>query len=212
MTFAVGSVADLWPGDIGFTSISGITGAGVLAGQTGIDFAALLRGRPGATAGWITHAFIVTEVAGGRTTVVEAMPSGAREVTLTGTDRIGPGFAYVRLRYQAQPGVLAVPPYKAAAQNLEAAFKARDMIGIPYGFAQYAAIAGLTLLGGDTANPKGMLARYVKRSPAMICSQLVDEAYRRAGVQLFDDGRPPAYVTPGALFWRAAQLGDVCVF
>lgn len=44
-----------------------------------------------------------------------------------------------------------------------------------------------------------------------ICSQLVDEAYRAASGQLFTDMRPPAYFTPGSLWWRAAQFDDVCV-
>jgi hypothetical protein len=35
----------------------------------------------------------------------------------------------------------------------------------------------------------------------LICSQLVDEAYLRAGVHLFDDGRLPGDVTPGDLWW-----------
>jgi hypothetical protein len=204
MTFTIDSVSELRLGDIGFASIRGSVGAGVLAGQTGIDLAALLRGRPATTAGWITHAFMVTQTPGdGTAALVEAMPGGAREVWIedagngVNAERHGPGFAYVRL-----------PDRRVSL----AAAAARDLVGTPYGFAQYAAIAGLTLLGGDTANPKGILAQYVRKSPAMICSQLVDEAYRRAGIRLFDDGRPPAYVTPGALFWRTAQIGDVCVF
>ena len=34
----------------------------------------------------------------------------------------------------------------------------------------------------------------------MICSQLVDEAYKRAGVQLFDDNRLPGDVDPNDLW------------
>jgi hypothetical protein len=235
VTLAIGSVRDLQVGDIGFASIRGRVGAGVLAGQTGIDLAGLLRGKPGTTAGWITHAFMVTSVDDPfgywEAEVVEAMPAGARRITITDQaggppERCGPGFAYVRLRDEvAYPGI----------RNIAGTF-AEHMIGTPYGFGQYAAIAGLVLSGGSNANPDGVLARYVSRrhpddffernSPVgmntpgaaplgrprrAICSQLVDEAYRAAGVQLFDDGRPPAYVTPGALFWRTAQLGDVCI-
>jgi hypothetical protein len=195
--------SDLRPGDIGFASIRGRVGAGVLAGQTAIDLAALLRGRPGTVSGWVTHAFVITAVHDA-VELVEAMPAGARRTQLT-DDRLQAGFAYARLPL-------------GDTQRLAVAEYAQKMVDTPYGFGQYAAITALTLAGGPTASPRGPLARWVqRRDPATglprraICSQLVDEAYRLAGVQLFDDGRPPAYVTPGALFWRAAQLGEIWV-
>ncbi|WP_431935811.1 hypothetical protein [Micromonospora sp. RP3T] len=204
----VASVADLRPGDLGFSSIRGRVGAGVLAGQTSIDLAALLRARPVENAGWITHAYQVAATGPGWALAVEAMPAGARRVLLTDTDRTGPGYAYVRLPDDAGP----------AGWQRTATLAAYDMVGTPYGFAQYAALAGLVLTGGTTADTRGPLARYVNRRHPntglpvrVICSQLVDEALRVAGVHLFDDGRPPQYVTPGALFWRAAQLGAVCI-
>lgn len=43
------------------------------------------------------------------------------------------------------------------------------------------------------------LRYYVKNSGHMICSQLVDQCYQDAGVQLFDDKRWAGYVTPGDL-------------
>lgn len=204
------SAADLRLGDLGFASIKGRVGAGVLAGQTGIDLAALLRGRRVENAGWVTHAFFVSAVDydTATATVVEAMPSGARRVVLAGRDRTGPGYAYVRL-----PNEVGRAGWRHAAADA-----AECMVGTPYGFAQYAALASLTLAGGNAADADGWLARYVnRRDPVtglpvqVICSQLVDEALRVAGVHLFTDGRPPQYVTPGALFWRAAQLGEVCV-
>jgi hypothetical protein len=210
----IASVDDLRVGDLGFASIKGRVGAGVLAGQTAIDLAALLRGRPVENAGWITHAFVVARTRAGNADIVEAMPSGARQVLVsqhctTGphASRIGPGFAYVRLPNDAGP----IGWMSATADA------ALEMVGTPYGFAQYAALAALTLSGGDHADRTGPLARYVdRRRPdgrpeQAICSQLVDEVLRVAGVHLFDDGRPPQYVTPGALFWRAAQLGEVCI-
>ncbi|MEU7590623.1 hypothetical protein AB0A95_30575 [Micromonospora sp. NPDC049230] len=205
---AIKSVADLRTGDIGFSSIRGRVGAGVLAGQTSIDLAALLRGRRVENAGWITHAFIVSQSDYESAAIVEAMPSGARRVVLTGRDRIGPGYAYVRL-----PDEIGLIGWRTAA-----GITAAKMVGTPYGFAQYAALAALTLTGGNAANAQGPLARYVnRRDPVtrhpvqMICSQLVDEVLRAVRVPLFKDGRPPQYVTPGALFWRAAQIGDVCI-
>lgn len=198
MSFEVNSVSDLRVGDVGFTTITGVQGAAVLGSQSAIDMAALLRGRRAETAGPLTHAFLVVD--GG---YVEAMPGGARFVMAAAqlVERFGQGWAYARLPADVgRDGAFR-----------RAAYEAGQMLGTPYGWAQYAAIAGLTLTGGAVADPKGLLARYVSRSPAMICSQLVDEAYRRAGVHLFADGRPPGYVTPGALFWRLAELGDVCI-
>lgn len=208
------SVNDLKVGDLGFSSIRGRVGAGVLAGQTAIDVAALLRGRRVDNAGWITHAYFVTAVGNGWAEVVEAMPSGARLAPIAdrGTGihapRTSPGHAYVRLPDNAGP-----PGWQRAA-----AAAALDMVGTGYGFAQYLALASLTLAGGNAADARGPLARYVnRRDPVtglplqVICSQLDDEALRVAGVHLFTDGRPPQYVTPGALFWRASQLGEVCI-
>jgi hypothetical protein len=186
---SIASAADLRVGDLGFTSITGRVGAGVLAGQTSIDLAALLRGRRVENAGWLTHAYIVIAVGDGWAEVAEAMPAGARRVMLTGTDRTGPGHAYVRLPDDAGP-----PGWQYAA-----AHAAERMIGTPYGFAQYAALAALTLTGGDAADARGPLARYVnRRDPVtglpvqVICSQYDDEALRLAGVHLFavrDAGR-----------------------
>jgi cell wall-associated NlpC family hydrolase len=43
------------------------------------------------------------------------------------------------------------------------------------------------------------LTRYVADKGRLICSQLVDEAYRLGGIHLFNDGRPSQDVTPGDL-------------
>jgi hypothetical protein len=43
------------------------------------------------------------------------------------------------------------------------------------------------------------LKAYIADSGHMICSQLVDYCYMRAGVHLFNDGRWPGYVTPADL-------------
>lgn len=52
-----------------------------------------------------------------------------------------------------------------------------------------------------------LVRRVVARSDRMICSQAADEACRRAGVHLFDDGREPQDVTPGDLLWRGVLTG-----
>jgi hypothetical protein len=201
VSFAVHTAADLQPGDIGFTAINRVGGAAVLAAQSAIDVVAILRGLRPDTAGWITHAFVIAS-GPPDVTLVEARRGGAVQRPVD--YRIRTGFAYARL---PMPDV--VRPVVGAA--------AVGMLGVPYGWPQYAAIGGLTLTGGNRANPRGWLAKYVQRRDdrgqprSAMCSQLVDEAMRQAGVHLFDDGRPAAYVTPGALWWRCAQLGEVWV-
>lgn len=46
----------------------------------------------------------------------------------------------------------------------------------------------------------GFVLRHVESDRTMQCAQLVDAAYRAAGVRLFDDGRVPGAVTPGDLY------------
>lgn len=188
------STADLMPGDIGFSSIKGCVGAGILLGQSLIDAAALLRGKRVDTAGWVTHAYVVTEVHSMGARIVEAMPGGARVEWLTRRMRVGPGFGYARLPI-------------SEVQRAEIAAYAPTLRGTPYSFADYASLAALHV----GVRPR-WLRDYVAGTGHMICSQLVDHTYSRAGVRLFLDGRPSQDVTPGALFWRAASLGEVVVW
>lgn len=55
--------------------------------------------------------------------------------------------------------------------------------------------------------PSAVLWR-VSSPKTLICSQLVDLAYRGAGVHLFSDGRPPGAVTPESLY-KVIQEGHV---
>lgn len=67
--------------------------------------------------------------------------------------------------------------------------------GVPYGgFLDYLALATHRLGVNDPA-----LQRYIARTGSYICGPLVDKAYQRADVQLFDDGRWNGYVTPADL-------------
>ena len=69
-------------------------------------------------------------------------------------------------------------------------------IKVGYSAADYFAIAALRLhLGLVTPG----LNWYVENSKHMICSQLVDQCYKDAGIQLFNDKRKPGDVTPAAL-------------
>lgn len=178
----INNVNDLQVGDVGFAIIGGRLGAGVALGQ------AILRDEC-----WFTHTYVVAEKPGHGKLVVEAMPSGARGVYLTGyRDRCGPGFGWVRLPLTDEQRALVSPT-------------ALRLIGTPYSFLDYLSLALLHL-----GLPRRLTAGRVTSSGHMICSQLVDAVLCRAGFHLFDDGRLSQDVTPGALFRRAGALGEVC--
>lgn len=71
----------------------------------------------------------------------------------------------------------------------------RKLVGTPYSALDYGALFAHRL-----HLPVPGLRCYIGSTGHMICSQLVDEAYRRAGVPVFADGRWSGYVTPMALF------------
>jgi cell wall-associated NlpC family hydrolase len=132
-----------------------------------------------------THAFIAL----GDGTLIESMPRGARIAPLSTwpADRVAYGWM-VPLTDDQRARVVA---------------EARALEGTPYGFLDYVAL-GLARFG---ARPR-WLRRRVTSSGRMICSQLVDEAYRRAGVTLFPDGRLAQDVTPGDLANLFIERGD----
>ena len=122
-----------------------------------------------------THAFIVLDDG----TVMEAMPSGARIRPL------GPAHSPIAFSW-----VIPLTDDRRARIVAEA----RACEGVRYGFSAYLHLA-LSRFGVRWP----WLIRYLERNGRMICSQLVDYVYARAGVQLFDDGRAPFDVTPGDL-------------
>jgi hypothetical protein len=124
-----------------------------------------------------SHAFVVLDDG----TVLEAMPGGAR---------IAPLADVLARRPLAFSWALPL----TEAQRADVVAHARALAGVGYGFSTYAHLALLRV-----GIRWGRLDRRIRRSGSMICSQLVDEAYRRAGVTLFDDGRPAHEVTPGDL-------------
>ena len=77
--------------------------------------------------------------------------------------------------------------------------EARALVGTPYSWLDIAAL-GLTCLGLRWT----WLTKRVARTDRLICSQLVDVAYQRAGVHMFNDGRSSSAVTPGDLLVRVA--------
>ena len=214
------TIADLRPGMIGFGPIDGAARWPVWAGQ-------LLLGE-GFTVGKlkIEHVFVVTGIGQATPvypvprepflsiTAVEAMPRGAREVPIE--DRWTPEYAYVQL------------PEDYPGQSEDAAAIARAMIGTPYSFASYAALAAWRF-GMKTPKLEAWIGRrkpmqnipglglqgqaptdtvdFGRRLPCeAICSVLADQAWALTGKQVMPDGTPHQCVTPGALAGHLLEL------
>lgn len=155
-------------GDIGLVKIKGDVGRMIRIGQwlNGDGFADY------------EHAVIAVAVAGGGVQAVGAQPGGA-DYEFYGPD----------------DGVLWWSPADLSdAQRRCIAADARKLIGTPYSFLDYAAIAAHRL-----RLPVPGLRTYIADSRHLICSALADRCYQDAGVQLFTDGRWNGYVTPADL-------------
>jgi hypothetical protein len=198
------TITDLRPGDIGFGPIKG--GAGLLVG---IGQMMLLEGfHVGPLS--IRHVFVVTGNPGeGTVQIAEAMPDGARAVWMEiggnglNADRWTNEYAYVRL------------PEDYPGQAGDAAAIARAMIGTPYSFASYAALAAWRLgiktrrLEAWIDRRKPTITMGLRRSsqaqialPAeAICSVLADQAWSLTGKKIMQ-GVAHQCVTPGALARR----------
>lgn len=118
------SISDLRPGDLGFGPVGGWFQAPDVIGQ-------FILGEGFAVGDvQVGHVFVVTQGINAQMIVpnaVEAMPGGAIEVPIP--ERWTSRFAYVRL------------PEDYPGQATDAAAIARAMIGTPYSFASYAALA-----------------------------------------------------------------------
>ncbi len=78
--------------------------------------------------------------------------------------------------------------------------EALALVGTPYNFLDIAALALLSL-----GIRWKWLCQRAQSSKRLICSQLVDRAYRNAGLHLYQDGRPDGEVTPGDLLLYQAK-------
>jgi hypothetical protein len=127
--------------------------------------------------GWhqYQHAFLVLE----DDQLLEAMPGGARIRPLTDADRANATYSDWPLTDD---------------QRVAICWVGRELEGTPYSIVDY---LSLTLVRLHIRPPA--LKRYVADTGHMICSQLIDEVYLRAGVHMFNDGRVPSDVTPGDL-------------
>jgi uncharacterized protein YycO len=151
------------PGDFGLVRIGGLTGKGVSLGQRLIG-----------SGSYFTHAFIV----GRNGYVIQAEPGGAEIVPFAdavGSQRVA--YSAFDLTDQQRTDIVAA---------------ACRMVGTPYSFLDYLAIAAERLVHFDA------LERFVSADGHLICSQLVDEAYAIAGIELFPD-RVAGDVAPGDL-------------
>ncbi|MFE0465070.1 hypothetical protein ACFW1A_38025 [Kitasatospora sp. NPDC058965] len=124
------------------------------------------------------HAFLLV----GDDEVIEAEPGGARQAPLA---------EYAGRPIRWSTGHIALTNDQRAA----VVAAARGYLKVPYSFLDYAALASHRFrVPGNS-----VLRGYVADTRHQICSQLVDQCYRDAGITLFDDGRWPGYVTPADL-------------
>lgn len=159
------------PADIGLTSVNGPVGRLISLGEylCGDGFTPY------------EHAYLV--LPGGM--LIEAQPGGA--VIRPLSDYAGRHVEYV------------APAGMTDGQREAVCAAALRYVGVPYSFADYAAIAAHRF-----HLPVPFLRRWVASTRHMICSQLVDQCYADGGCPLFSDLRWPGYVTPAAI-WEALR-------
>lgn len=201
------SLADLRPGDIGFSNITGYAGALIWAAQRVLAATEESEKK-------IKHVFVVTEAAQRRDIpfmhrdpdgftyegvhpnfygprIVQAMPHGAEDIEI-GDEHWTKDFVYLRPAYTEKFG---------GTFGINVAHAARRYVDTPYSFADYAAILGLHM-GIDN----GAVRRYVTSSGHQICSQLADQSLSDAGFHVFTDKRLPQDVMPIELYRALAAM------
>lgn len=85
------------------------------------------------------------------------------------------------------------------AQRTRIVNAAHDMIGTPYSWLDIIAIGLAQKRMGRLVDSRTWSARRISGDGHVICSQVCDLAYQRAGIQLFNDGRLPGLVAPSDL-------------
>ncbi|MCZ9884652.1 hypothetical protein [Arthrobacter sp. B2a2-09] len=99
-------------------------------------------------------------------------------------------------------GDVVVSPPMTDAHRARIAAIADELVGTPYS-RRGLVLVGLARLGLRTP----WLSRELDRPGSLICSQLIDLSWRRAGFDAFADGRQPQDVTPGDLADLAFRNG-----
>lgn len=126
----------------------------------------------------VQHALVYV----GNGLVVQAMPSGAELIPLEDASPV----------VKWSTGLVPLTDF----QRARIAYEAKCLVGTPYSFLDYLSIT-LERLGMHTK----LIRDRVASSGHLICSQLVVEAYARAGVHLFGPDTFPGDYTPGDL-WK----------
>lgn len=116
----------------------------------------------------------------GKGFIVEAQPGGAR-IT----------------RAREYPDAIWSHSKMTVHARLTVIHCALELVGTPYNFLDIAAQGIVRVFHWHA--PHWALDR-LGRSSRLQCAQLVDEAYRRAGIELFTDGRPEGLVAPSDLY------------
>ncbi|MGZ4542071.1 MAG: hypothetical protein ACXVXI_02870 [Mycobacteriaceae bacterium] len=124
----------------------------------------------------VNHAFI--HVGHGR--IVEANPDGADLGTLA---------EYPHAIWDTMP--------LTDTQREAVVAAAVSLLGTPYSWVDCACIGLADLFGWHVPEP---VRHRLNRRDRLMCSQLVDVAYQRAGIHLFPDGRVPGDVAPSDLY------------
>lgn len=125
----------------------------------------------------VQHALIYV----GNGMIIQAMPGGAELIPLEDASDPVLWSSHLFPLTDAQRDAMVV--------------EAVALVGTPYSYMDYASLG----LAHFSVRP-AWVTKFIADSGHLICSQLVDEVYARAGIQLFDDGRLPGDVTPGDLY------------
>lgn len=123
----------------------------------------------------VNHAFVYV----GNGEIVEANPSGAAWASVD---------EYPNAIWSHMP--------LTTQQRHAIANAATSLVGTPYSWVDDACIGLADLFGWHVPEP---VRHRLNRRDRLMCSQLVDVAYSKAGVHLFPDGRIPGDVSPGDL-------------
>lgn len=154
-------------GDVGLVAIEGLTGAAIYEGQR-------LNGTP-KEAAHFEHSFMLV----GNDWVFEAQPGGAVISRLS-------------TRYKGRKIVWVRPMELTDRQQADLGNEASKMLGTKYSFLDYVALFGYRY----SLFFKKWAKNRVQDTGHMICSQIIDECYKRAlGVSLFPN-KWSGYVTP----------------
>lgn len=172
------------PGDFGVTRIGGWVGRLIRIGQwlngdgfSDYEHAFVVMPDPDSNPEWFTNRLHPAPASAGPPFLIEAQPGGAR-LTVNVYPDDTTVYSSWDLSDETRHAIVMI---------------ALGLTGTPYSVLDYFSLA----LHRLHIRP-WWLERYVASTRHMICSQLVDHVYERAGVHLFH-GRSPGDVTPARL-------------